>query len=193
MFNENKKMIFFKPPEYKAEGSFVYETLFFGGVPSYFLNKFVPPTNLNEWSQLNMRYTLEHTFFEKFCNTEDKYVIINEHSSNYFKDSEINLFRYGSFVCEMLYNENNPKNPVLYIDNHFYNKTTKKVIIRENNTIVDTRELCLGCWFYNVYKLSGSIISVEIFDGEFNEGIKEFVLSEENLPKFNEKGKITFK
>lgn len=193
MFNENKKMIFFKPTEYKAEGSFVYETLFFGGVPSYFLNKFIPPTNLNEWSQLNMRYTLEHTFFEKFCNTEEKYLIINEHSSNYFKDSQINLFRYGSFICEILYNEINPKSPVLYIENHYYNKTEKKVIIRENNEIIDTRNFCLGCWFYKVYNLSDTVVSVEIFDGEFNEGIKEFKLSEDRLLLFNEKGTIRFK
>lgn len=193
MFEQNKKMIFFKPSEYKAEGSFVYETLFFGGIPSYFLNKFIPPTNLEEWSQLNMRYTLEHTFFEKFCNTEDRYLIINEHSSEYFKDSQINVFRYGSFICEVLYNESNPSNPILYIENHHYNKTNKKVIIRENDVIVESRDCCLGCWYYRGYFLNGMSVSVEIFDEEFNEGIKEFIINENNLINFREKGSITFK
>lgn len=193
MLNENKKMVFFKPPEYKAEGSFVYETLLYGGVPSFFLEKFKPPTNIDEWSRNNMRLTLEHTFFEKFFENEHEYIIINEHSSNYFKSSEINVFRYGSFICEILFNESNPDTVVLYIENHFYNKTPKKVIIKENDVIIEEREFCLGCWYYRTYNLNNIIVSVEIYDSGFNEGKKLFNLCKENISKFKERGTITFK
>ncbi len=36
---------------------------------------------------------------------ENKFLIINDHSSNVFLDSRVNVFRYGLFNCEMIYNQ----------------------------------------------------------------------------------------
>ena len=49
MITQNKKMIFFEPADFYECNSHVYETLFFGGDVNYFLSKFIPPKNIEEW------------------------------------------------------------------------------------------------------------------------------------------------
>lgn len=203
MFNNNKKMIFFKTSEaIRDEGYIItYDLLLFGGIASYFLNKFTPPTNLNEWLKLNVRNSiLEDVVFDKFKKDEEEYLIINSGVSDYFKDSKINLSRYNSFICEIIYNETNPSNPILFIENFYSNKTNKKILIKENNIIVESREIHIGTWYYKEYILNGdiNIVEVEIFDkntpyGELTEAVKKFIINEENLLKFKDRGTIRFK
>lgn len=116
LMDEHKKMLFFKPEHFRDCDSYVYETLLFGGNTNYFLEKFKPPTNLEQWVQIPMGHTLELSFYERFSSDEEEFSIINQHSSEYFAESEVNLLRYGLLNCVLLKNTESPI-PVLFIMN----------------------------------------------------------------------------
>jgi hypothetical protein len=196
MTRSRKNMLFFKPEEYRGtENSYVYETLLFAGDVEFFLNKFIPPTTTEEWLSMNMGYTLEQAFFEKFGDEEDNYLIIHDHSSNIFLDSKVNLYRYGLFNCEMLHNEVHPSEPLLFIMNSLVDNKRKFVNISAKgatNLLILEKD---NYWF-DSYTFDGSEIRVDVWDDEERTSIfmtKTFKLDESNAEVFKEKGIIKLK
>lgn len=188
-----KKMLFFRPEEYRdCEGSYVYETLLFGGKIDFFLETFKPPLDVYEWLSIPMGYTLELSFYEQFSRYEDQYLLVHDHSSNIFTDSEVNVLRYGLFNCEMLYNDIVPDEPVLFIMNTLILEEWKHVDIYKNNELIHTHKLGKDHYWFTSYKLDGEELRVEVYDidKKYLFLSKKFILTNQNLPLFKEKGII---
>jgi len=197
--NDGKEMFFFRPEEYRGtNNSYVYETLLFGGKLSFFIDNMPLPTNLDEWIKYDMGFTLEQTFYEKLCQYEKKFLIINDHSSNVFLDSKVNLFRYGLFNCKMIYNEVCPNEPVLFIGNSFLDDKPKYVNIVTN---IDGEPMQItllkGEYWFGSYKIGETdIVDVKIYEDEARSELyfsESYIIRGENIPKFKENGIIKLK
>lgn len=195
--NDGKEMFFFRPEEYRGtNNSYVYETLLFGGKTQFFIDNMALPTNLNEWVSSNMGFTLEQTFYEKLSQHENKFLIINDHSSNVFLDSRVNVFRYGLFNCEMIYNEFVADEPVLFITNSFIDEKPKYVDVFSDGELTQ-HTLLKGQYWFGSYKIGQTkIVYVKVYEEEERTELyysKVFVISKENLIEFRKKGIITLK
>jgi hypothetical protein len=201
MLESNKKCIFFKPEYYKVpfvdgslEGvteSFVYETQFFGITPKYFNEVFKLPTNQQEWDSYKMGFTLEVAFYEKLVKYEDNFLIINEHSSQYFSESKINQIRAENFIMELLYNIQDNSTPVLFFHNNY--KYQQRVVIKVNNVIREDNIVNPQNWAYREFKLNGDTLTFEVYDqDDVLETTKSYVLDNKLNDIIIDKGKIDF-
>lgn len=183
MYAEEKKMIFFKPEKFREDGSYVYETLIFGGDVRFFCNRFLPPSTLDEWKEEDMQKTLELSFFKKFSDKEPSYLIINEHSHDYFNTSVINKYRYGAFVVEVLENKNfnDPTNVVLFISNANYVKESKTVRIYFNGQVSDVKKIVPSGWYFQKIYLSDIPVELKVCVHDHDSD----VLEEERLFKLH--------
>lgn len=191
MFDEDKQMVFFKPKDFKEHvfNSAVYETLIFGGSPIYFLAKWTPPTSLLEWKLSDMNHMLEYDFYVKFRHAESDFLLIDKHSSEYFSTSQINIFRYGAFLCEALYNSDNTV--TIFRFNAFYNQNTYKTVTKLNGEVVNESFFCKGCYAHSTHDLNGDIFEIDVYEDEKYGYTKTFVLTEKNLDLFKKKGTFT--
>jgi hypothetical protein len=196
--NQNgKKMVYFKPVEYRdCNGSRVYETLLFAGKPDYFLSRFNPPLTVDDWLSLPMGYTLELSFFEQFSAYEDEFLIIEDHSSVLFSTSQVNLFRYGLFNCEMVYNIEHPDYPTLFIANSLIETEPKYVFIYRDDILINEKVMYKGQFWHSSYQFDGTSIRVLVTDDTEKELVfidKKFVMIKENNQKFKTKGTFQIK
>lgn len=192
-----KKMVFFKPEEYRdINNSYVYETLLFGGKVNYFLESFIPPMNEKEWLTKPMGYTLELSFYERFSRDEKLFYIINDHSSRIFTKSEVNINRYGLFSCELLYNNNFLGEPVLFVNNALINPCSKYIKVYHGGNLTHEPILSNKQYWFNSYKLDDTTLEVFVYDDASCSTLftsKKFVLSSENYQNLQKKGTINFK
>lgn len=190
---QGKKMVFFKPEEYRDCGSYVYETLLFAGDVNYFLDTFTPPLNVHEWLSSPMGHTFELSFFEKFSHDEDKFIIINDHSSAIFDKSDVNLLRYGLFNCEMVHNEDHPDQPVLFIMNSLIINEPRQIDILVDGVHQSHTQLSKGMYWLNSYLIDGRNITVNVYneDKTYLYFSKSFDLIENN--NFKTKGNFKSK
>lgn len=190
MVSENKQCIFFKPESFRQDNSYVYETQLFGISPKYLNEKFVIPTTENEWYETSMSHTLELAFYNKLQHLEDDFLIIDVHSSEYFNESQINIFRVESFIFELLYNIHNPSYPVLYCHNNTLKGEIKKILVEFNGEVIEDRLMLPSHWFYREFTL-GNTLKLTVFDIDGSiDYIKTYELTEENLEKIKDKGII---
>lgn len=193
---QNKKMLFFRPEEYRdCEGSYVYETLLFAGNPDFFLETFTPPLNLDEWLAIPMGYTLELSFYERFSHKESEYFLVKDHSSNAFNNSEVNLSRYGLFNCELVYNESNENEPMLFIMNSLINPTFKYLEVFKNGELIHSMNLGKSHYWFRVFDFDESLVKVDVYDNVDKSYVflsKEFTLSKSQIEIYKEKGTIKF-
>lgn len=195
--NDGKEMFFFRPEEYRGtNNSYVYETLLFGGKTRYFIENFNLPTNLQEWVSENMGFTLEQTFYEKLSHDESKFLVINDHSSNVFLDSQVNVFRYGLFNCEMIYNECLESEPVLFVTNSFIDDKPKYVYINVDGKITQ-HTLAKGQYLLESFKIDEvESVYIEVYEDESKTDLyhsKSFIINYDNLSEFRKKGTIKLK
>ena len=190
MVSKNKQCIFFKPESFRQDNSYVYETQLFGISPKYLNEKFVIPTTENEWYETSMSHTLELAFYNKLKHLEDDFLIIDVHSSEYFNESQINIFRVESFIFELLYNVHNPSYPVLYCHNNTLKGEIKKILVEFNGEVIEDRLMLPSHWFYREFTL-GNTLKLTVFDIDGSiDYIKTYELTEENLEKIKDKGII---
>ena len=190
MISENKSMILFEPHDFYECGSHVYETLFFGGNIDYLLSKFIPPKNLDEWIESKMGYTLEVAFFEKLSGYSEDFIIIPEHSSTYFNHSDINVYRYGLMVSELLYNHNEPDTPILLLYKSRSDIQEYHIKVYLNDTLIHEMPMCEGCWWVKDFKIDGSVIKTEIYLGGELQEIKTYHLNDDINDKIKLKGDV---
>lgn len=182
MIKNDNKMIFFRPEEYRdCGGSYVYETLFFGGNVSYFLDTFQPPINVTEWLSSPMGYTLELSFYEKFSKDEHLFLIIKDHSSAYFSDSDVNICRYGLVVAEVLYNEKEPDVPILFLSS--FSSPCDFTIYKNDNK--NTVSITNGGYYFDKAAIG------DVFVVEWEEEERHFTITPDTL-KYKEKGTFIF-
>lgn len=192
MFKEEKDMVFFKPEGFREHvfNSQVYETLIFGGNPTYFVAKWKLPTTLEEWRAGEMSHMLEYDFYVKFKDDEHNYLIINDHSSTYFGSSEINIFRYGAFICEALYL--NDDHVVILRFNSSYNQNTYKTVTRVDGVYAAESFFCKGCYEHSAHQLNGAVLEIDVFEDDKYGYTKTFKLSKDNIAEFQKRGKFVY-
>lgn len=195
MVNQKKSMMFFKPEDFKSpSGEDVYETLLFAGNIDYFQKTFKVPINEEEWVKVPMQVTLEQSFFKVFNTDERKFLIVPDHSSKIFTESDINLIRIGLFNCEMIYNEVSPNKPVLVIMNYLLENNTKFIDVYVNGKLSSTQILIRSqFWFYD-FEIDNSVIHINVYNDESKTSLylsKDFILNDELLNTVNDIG--TFK
>jgi hypothetical protein len=186
---ENKDMIIFNPENFivgdcyhSEDGAFFYETLLFGAKTSQFLLNFKPPRNLDEWFSNLMCYNLEASFYDKYKNLKDKCLIIPSFVEEYLSGSKINSSRFGLFVCDLVFNKNNPESPVLLINNLNESGSTKEIKIFVNEILAENILSYPGGWCYRVFPLDDSVLKIEVLSGGVLESSKNFCL-DSFLPK----------
>ena len=191
MFIDGKQLVFFKPEGFREHrfNSQVYETLIFGGSPLYFLAKWTPPVTLEDWRASDMSHMLEYDFYLKYKSTEENYLILNQHSSEYFSSSQINIFRYGAFLCEALYTDDDTVTIFRY--NAFYNQNTYKTRTKVNGEIVNEAFFCKGCYAHSTHELNGDVFEIDVYEDDTFSYTKTFLLAKENVYSFIKRG--TFK
>lgn len=191
MLESGKKCIFFKPKDYIVRKSLVYETQLFGITPKYFNEIFKLPTSPEEWESYQMGFTLELAFYEKLVQYEYSFLIINEHSSQYFSESKINQIRAENFLMELLYNVRDNTTPILFYHNNY--KYQQRIIIKVNDLIVEDNIVNPQNWAYREFKLNNDIVSFEVYDQDgVIETIKSYKLDEKLNDIIIEKGRIDF-
>lgn len=193
----DKKMLFFRPEEYRdCDNSYVYETLIFGGNIKYFLDTFNPPKDIPDWDRLNMGYTLELSFYEQFSFDEDKFFIVKDHSSRIFTNSQVNVSRYGLFNCHVIFSEKYPDEPVLFIMNSLVETSPKYVEVYINNSLKHSVNLYQSTYWFDTYKFNNDEILVNVYDSQDKKYLfmsKIFTLNNSNIDSFKQKGIIKFK
>jgi hypothetical protein len=181
MFSTNKKMFFFN---HLVETRPIYETLIFGGIPSYYQENIKLPLKvediLNNHKFIDL--SLEKILYEQ-SNKKDDYLLIKTDSKSYFNNSSLNRITHD-YNVEII-GSNSNDNLVLWINN----STNDKNI---TFTIDDETELILGPknWHY-CFKQIGETVNVTIDDN----GVlshKNFTITDEEKRKYIEKGMITF-
>lgn len=177
MYLDNKSMVLFEPSDFYECGSHVYETLLFGGNVEYFLSKFKPPINLDEWLDFKMGHTLELSFYEKLSKNSNDFLIIPEHSSNFFKNSEVNVYRYGLVVFDLIYNHNQPDRPLLLLYKSTDDNQEYVIKVFLNEILIHEMNLCQGCWWFRDFIIDGSSIRIESFLNGEKHKIKEYTLN----------------
>lgn len=194
MTNEGKEMLFFRPEEYRdCEGSYVYETLLFGGNIEFFINNFQAPLNIREWLSIPMGYTLELSFYEQLSKHEDRFYLINDHSSKIFEKSDVNLLRYGLFNLEVVSNLKDNEKPILFIINSLVISTNKYIEIFKNGIFYSSLSLGKSHYWFKDFNYDNSIIEVKVYDDINKSNIflhKVFEMKEENNELFKFKGII---
>lgn len=194
MIEDNKMLFFFKPETFRECNSYVYETLMFGGSPKFFLDKFQPPRNFNEWLRVNMGYTLELSFYEQFSPYESEYLIIPEHCVHIFNTSEINKFRYRLVDGIIAYNKIVESEPQLFLFNEDLNSGVKKAYIYKNNELYKTLDLSFKSWYLDKLCYDNSIIKIDIFsEDNILEVSKTYIMSEELKQFYKDKAYIDYK
>jgi hypothetical protein len=193
----DKKMIFFKPEGFREQGSYVYETLLFGGDPTFFINRVSLPRTVEEWMQESISTTLELEFYKKLNYREFDYLIIPDHSHNYFSESVINKYRFGAMTVEFLENKDEPNTVMLFMSNANYVKSAKKVRVYHNGDMVDEKEIVPTGWAFRTYDLGDTtmIVRVEVLDVDTDiiEEEREFFINKNAYEQIRQRGYFKYK
>lgn len=193
MTNEGKKMIFFEPYNFYECGSHVYETLLFGGDVNYLLSKFLPPKNIQEWDNYNMGYTLELAFYEQLSKYSEDFLIIPQHSSEYFNNSGVNIYRYGLMIAELLYNHTEPIKPILLLYQSHNTPQNYFVKVFYDNILIYETSLGGGTWWIKDFHINDSEVKIEVYLHDELQETKLYKLNNELLDKIILKGDVKSK
>lgn len=178
MFLELKKMLLFNPPIEKDS----YETLVFGGIPSYYCKEIRLPVIEEDFK--GEKVSLERFFNYTHHQNDSSYYIINSSSQEYFTNSEINK-EYTKFIV-LVVGSNNDSNIYLFIRNLPENPNSIEVTINSK----PPKEIGGGGWYLVDVHLGEPIIVKVVCDGV--ETIKEFGMTEDNKFEYFKNGFIKF-
>jgi hypothetical protein len=131
-------------------------------------------------------------FFQKLQHYEHEFLIINEHSSEYFNESDINLFRVENFMIEVLHNVKDPSTPILYCHSGVRNSYEYRVVVKMNNKVITDKIVYPTHWFYIPLSLRDDKLIIEVYENDTIEYVKTLVLNEDSLEQIKEKGLIEF-
>jgi hypothetical protein len=178
MFMENKNMLLFNPPVEKDS----YETLLFGGIPSYYCGNIHLPITEEDFK--GERVSLERIFYLTHNKMESSFYIINSSCKEYFLNSEMNK-EYTKYLVWVFGSNNNSK-LYLFIRNLPENPSSIEVTINSK----PPKEIGGGGWYLVDVHLGEPIIVKVVCDGV--ETIKEFGMTEDDKFNYFKKGFIKF-
>jgi hypothetical protein len=181
MFSEQKQSIMFK---YSSDGSNMYESLIFGGVPEFYLNNLPLPESNEDFTKISVGLTLELHFYNNLIGFKDQILEINSSSKDYFTKSIINKNSNCAFV-EVLKDLTNG-GFVLYTAN--YRENDHNISFQINNN--ESYELIPNSWYFAPIT-SDDTIKVKIFEFD-NIFEKTFSFSEQDKELYSETGTINF-
>jgi len=193
MVSQNKQCIFFKPNNYSDNGSFVYETQMFGITPKYFNQIFKIPTTEDEYfDHSEYPISLELGFYQSLNKYESDFLIIDQHSYEYFSESSINIFRVEELIVELVRNNKDANLPVLFCHMNKEPLFNHKIIIKLNNEPIEELNLFFGFWFFRSYGINNDLLTIEIYKDGILDEIKSYHLNEEINDYINKNGIIEF-
>jgi hypothetical protein len=181
MSSTNKKMVFFN---HLVENSPIYETLIFGGIPSYYQENIKLPLKVEDVSN-NPNFTglsLEKILYKQ-ANKKDDYLLIESGSKSYFNNSSLNRITHD-YNVEII-GSNSNDNLVLWINNSTNDKQITFIINGETELILGPKN-----WYYCFTQI-GESVNITINDNGVL-SYKNFVITHEQKKKYIEKGMITF-
>jgi hypothetical protein len=181
MSSTNKKMVFFN---HLVENSPIYETLIFGGIPSYYQENIKLPLKVEDVSN-NPDFnglSLEKILYKQ-ADKKNDYLLIETDSKSYFKNSSLNRITHD-YNVEII-GSNSNDNLVLWINNSANDKKITFIINGETELILGPKG-----WYY-CFKQIGESVNITIDDNEVL-SYKNFVLTNEQKKNYIKKGMITF-
>lgn len=181
MLQEDKNMIFFKIGD---ENDSRYESLMFGGKPSYFLKNMVIPFKSDDMLRFKMDLTLEEIFYNNIKWVSNECLIINSTSTDFLKNSSINLIANHT-RCEVIKDIKNNQYG-LWISNSAENKNPIPFSINGTDFIYLVPNA-----FYYLPVFEGQEIVVKYIENE-RDYIKKFNITQINFDSFNKSGEINF-
>lgn len=178
MFMEKKNMILFHPNlDMKS-----YETLMFGGIPSYYCSEVHLPVIEHDFN--GDRISLERFFYKSHNQNVSSYYIINLSSKEYFSVSEINK-EFSKFFAEVL-GSNKDSNLYFFIRNFSENPNSIELSFNNNHP----KEIGSGCWYLLNLQLGEPLIVKVVCDGI--ETIREYSMTENDKLGYFKNGFIKF-
>lgn len=181
MLSKSKYLVLFY---HDVEGCPVYETLMFGGSPTYFMEKINLPTNDNEF--LEEKTSLERFFYKYFSNLEKSFYIIKSTSRDYFSSSNINKQTFDCVVKVVGSNDF----PYLYL---FIKNYSQNILnFRINDGEVQELGFC-GYHVRKIYDENQSSVSINV--KLISDGIEQtenFDINSNNKFGYLKKGFIHF-
>jgi hypothetical protein len=181
MLRQEKNLIFFKPGN---ESDPRYESLIFGGIPSYFIKNITIPFNVDDMIKYKMDLTLEEIFYNSIKWIENNCLIINSSSTDFLKNSSINLIANHT-RCEVIRDVKNDGFG-LWISNSAENPENISFSINENDFIY----LPPNGFYYLPVNIEQNF-KITLIENNRNY-FKEFNVNLNNLHKFNQAGEINF-
>jgi hypothetical protein len=181
MFADQKEMVLFK---IGCCDNVRYESLLFGGKPSFFIKSADLPMTINELRKYKVHPTLEDIFYMSFKYIQKNCLIVDGASSKVLSTSGINLIA-NHHKAEVIKDHDDEKY-FLWISNSSDNPDAIKFKINNDDFV----EIPPNGYYYQPANID------EIFLVEIIEGIqtinKTFQINELNIPKFAKKGHIKF-
>jgi hypothetical protein len=156
----------------------------FGGRPSYFLKNVTIPLKIEDMLKHKMDLTLEEIFFNSIKWINDDCYIINSSSSEFLKDSSINLIANHA-RCEVIRDVKN-NGFGLWISNSAENPNNISFSINENDFVYLPSN-----GFYYLPVNMGQNFKITLIEDN-RKYFKEFDINLNNLHKFNQAGEINF-
>jgi hypothetical protein len=181
MLRQEKNLIVFKPGD-KSDPR--YESLIFGGTPSYFLKNVTIPLKIEDMLKYKMDLTLEEIFFNSIKWITDDCHIINSSSTEFLKESSINIIANHA-RCEVIIDVKN-NGFGLWISNSAENPNNISFSINENDFIYLPSN-----GFYYLPVNVGQLFKITLIEDN-RKYFKEFDINLNNSHKFNQAGQINF-
>jgi hypothetical protein len=161
-----------------------YESLLFGGRPSFFMKVAHLPMTANDLRKYNVHPTLEDVFYASFRYYEHECLIINRSSSQILSTSSINLIA-NHHKAEII-RDHDEERYFLWISNSPDNPGSVTAVVNGGEPII----IPPNGYYYQPVSIS-QIIQVQVTEGVRTTG-KVFFVTESNLPEFRETGYIKF-
>jgi len=181
MLINKKDMILFKT----GEGDDArYESLLFGGKPSFFIKNAVLPMIADDIRNYNIHPTLEHIFYLIFSKIENNCLIIDEPSSKILSTSNINLI--ANHHKSEIIRDYDEERYFLWISNSPDNLVDITMSIDGG----DVMSIPPNGYYYQPVEIN-QIIRVDVTEGVQTKN-KVFFITEADLPQFREIGYIKF-
>ena len=161
-----------------------YESLLFGGKPSFFIKNAHLPHKADDLRKYNVHPTLEDVFYASFKYVSGQCLIIDKPSCEVLVTSEINLIANHHKV--EIIRDHDEERYFLWISNSPDNPDSIKISINGAEAMM----IPPNGYYYQPVELA-QIIRVETTEGIRTTG-RVFFITENDLPEFRETGYIKF-
>lgn len=162
-----------------------YESLMFGGRPSFFMKNQHLPMDVTHIIRWGYSFTLEEIFYTNFSQFADESLIIEKSSEKVFSSSQINLIANHHKVA--IVKVENSDNYILWVSNSPDNPEKITVLINGSENVID---IVPNGYYYQQVQLD-TVIDITVFEN-MKSYRKKFFTTKEDLVKYDTNGYIKF-